>query len=226
MITIGYIRVSTPNQVRDGVSLEMQESKIRAYCDQNDMSLSEIITDAGLSGKNVSGRPGVQRLLGHIKSKKVDSVVIYSLSRLGRSTSDLLQIASLLEKNNITLHSLTEKLDTSSAIGKFFFTLISGLSEMERGLISERTKGALSQKRANGLRISGKAEFGYCFDSEGKILEDEHEQAIIERASELSEQGMSVRKIQSQLAADGYFSRNGKMLSLSTLHRIIRKRAA
>ncbi|MGO8881530.1 MAG: recombinase family protein [Desulfomonilaceae bacterium] len=225
MKVVGYKRVSTQGQVRDGISLELQENKIRAYCELNDLELTEIIEDAGLSGKNVSGRPGVQHLLGLIQGKKIDAVVVYKLDRLGRSTQDLLEIATLLEKKGIALHSLTEKLDTSTALGRFFFTLTGSLAELERMVISERTRSAMSQLRVNRKRISGQAEFGYKFDTDGNVVEDSHEQAIISRIRELSTQGMSIRHIQAELTREGYLSRNGNALSISTIHGILRKAA-
>ena len=225
MKAIGYTRVSTQGQADNGISLEMQETKIRAYCEFNDLDLVEIITDAGLSGKNVTGRPGVQRLLDLIQGKKIDAVVIYKLDRLGRSTSDLLVIAALMKKKNVALHSLTEKLDSSTALGQFFFTLTGALAEMERGIVSERTKSALGQKRANGKRISGQAEFGYEFDADGNVVQNAHEQAIIAKIRQLSSQGMSIRNIQAELTREGYLSRQGNALSVATIHGIMRKAA-
>lgn len=225
MKAIGYTRVSTQGQADNGISLEMQETKIRAYCEFNDLDLVEIITDAGLSGKNVTGRPGVQRLLDLIQGKKVEAVVVYKLDRLGRSTMDLLEISKLLDKKNVSLHSLTEKLDTSTPHGKFFFTLTGALAEMERGIVSERTKSALGQKRANGKRISGQAEFGHEFDADGNVVQNAHEQAIIAKIRQLSSQGMSIRNIQAELTREGYLSRQGNALSVATIHGIMRKAA-
>ena len=225
MKAIGYARVSTQGQVDNGISLEMQETKIRAYCEFNELDLVEIITDAGLSGKNVTGRPGVQRLLDLIQGRKVEAVVVYKLDRLGRSTMDLLEISKLLDKKNVSLHSLTEKLDTSTPHGKFFFTLTGALAEMERGIVSERTKSALGQLKANGRRTSGQAEFGYEFDADGNVVQNAHEQAIIAKIRQLSSQGMSIRNIQAELTREGYLSRQGNALSVATIHGIMRKAA-
>ncbi len=224
MKTIAYTRVSTSLQASDGVSLEMQESKIRAYCKLNDLNLSEVICDAGISGKNLL-RPGIKRLMSLIQAGGVDSIAIYSLSRLGRSTSDLLEMARLLDKKNIAIHSLTEKLDTTSAIGRFFFILTSGLAEMERGLISERTKAALAEKRSKNERINFKAPFGYEFTADGKVVENPHEQSILQIVSELKSQGESIRNIQRRLTKDGYLNRNGRPFAVSAVHYMLKKAA-
>ena len=83
----------------------------------------------------------------------------------------------------------------------------------------------MSQLRVNRKRISGQAEFGYKFDTDGNVVEDSHEQAIISRIRELSTQGMSIRHIQAELTREGYLSRNGNALSISTIHGILRKAA-
>lgn len=219
---IGYMRVSTTGQVQDGISLEMQEAKIKAYCMLNDLFLSEVICDAGLSGKNLA-RPGVQRLLDLIKSGEISGVVIYSLSRLGRSTSDLLDIAKLMDRKGVIMHSLTEKIDTSTAVGRFFFVLTGALAEMERGLISERTKAALSEKRSKGLRTNFLAPYGCRFTPDGKVIQDSEEQAVLNRVWRLRTTGASVREIQRSLAADGIVNRNGHPFAVSAVHYMLKK---
>ncbi len=224
MRTMGYIRVSTSSQADLGVSLEMQEAKIRAYCLLNDLELTEVICDADISGKTLQ-RPGIQRLLDMIKSGKVNGVVIYSLSRLGRSTRDLLNLKYLVEKKGVTIHSLTEKIDTSTPSGQFFFTLTGGLAEMERDLISERTIAALAQKRSNNERTNFKAQFGYMFTNDGKVIENDREQAILRKVKELQAAGESVRNIQKRLTADGYLNRNGRPFAISAIFYMIKKAA-
>ena len=63
MKAIGYIRVSTDRQAHEGVSLEMQTVKIKQYCELNDLELVEILSDEGISAKNIKGRPGFQKAL-------------------------------------------------------------------------------------------------------------------------------------------------------------------
>ncbi|NOQ19220.1 MAG: hypothetical protein GQ571_04530 [Desulfobacterales bacterium] len=86
---IGYVRVSTDDQAKEGVSLENQEAKIRSYCDLKDLELLEIIEDAGISAKNLR-RPGAQKVIEMAQKKMVDAVVVYKLDRMFRSTVDAL----------------------------------------------------------------------------------------------------------------------------------------
>jgi DNA invertase Pin-like site-specific DNA recombinase len=146
---IGYIRVSTDEQAKEGVSLENQEEKIRSYCDLKDFELLEIVEDAGISAKNLR-RPGAQKVIEMAQKKMVDAVVVYKLDRMFRSTVDALETTKQFDKWGVSFHSIAENLDTKSAMGKFFFTLTAALAEMEREIIGERTRDVLQRKKANG----------------------------------------------------------------------------
>ena len=86
-----YCRVSTELQVSEGVSLEAQQAKAKAWCMANDYTVAEIYIDAGLSGKRADNRPELQRAL--MDCKKGEALVVYSLSRLARSTVDTISIS-------------------------------------------------------------------------------------------------------------------------------------
>ncbi len=142
MKTIGYIRVSTDEQAREGISLESQKAKITAYCELNDLELVGIIEDAGKSGKDLN-REGIQSLITEIKARRIDAVVVYKLDRLSRRVRDTLSLMDIIEKKNIAFHSITERIDTKSAMGKFFLNIMASMNQWERDTISERTKDAL-----------------------------------------------------------------------------------
>jgi len=120
--TIGYIRVSTTEQAREGISLENQRKKIQTYCELNDLQLIEIIEDGGKSGKNLN-REGIQELLTKVKGKSINAVVVYKLDRLSRKVIDTLNLIETFEKAAIAFHSLNEKIDTSTAMGRFFLNI-------------------------------------------------------------------------------------------------------
>lgn len=93
--------------------------------------------------------------------------MVHSLSRLARSTRDAIGIAEALGAAGADLVSITEKIDTTTGMGRFFFTTIAALAQLERDQISERTKAALAHKRAKGERVSGRIPYGY------KLAEDQ-----------------------------------------------------
>lgn len=192
---LGYVRVSTEGQVKDGVSLDAQEAKIRAYCELNNLALLNIYADEGLSGKRADNRPALQEALSLLHAGKADALVVYKLDRLARCTIDALEITQDLDKSGASLHSLTEKLDTGSAMGRFFFTLVASLAEMERGIIAERTSAAHAHKRSLG-EATGHAPFGWNLAADGSSLKaNENEQetlAIIERLQALGQSQQAI----------------------------------
>ena len=84
-----------------------------------------------------------------------DTVVIESLSRLGRSTKDLIELVDLFQSKNVNLVSLKEAIDTSTPTGKLLFTLMSAIAQFERDVIADRTQEGLKSARARG-RIGGR----------------------------------------------------------------------
>ena len=111
MKAVGYIRVSTEDQAREGVSLDNQRAKIQAYCDLKDLDLIEIIEDAGISAKNLN-RPGIKKVLELARAKQIDAIVTYKLDRMFRSTVDALESTKKFDKWGVSFHSLQENLDT------------------------------------------------------------------------------------------------------------------
>jgi site-specific DNA recombinase len=210
MPTIGYCRVSTEDQAKEGVSLDNQKSKIEAYCHLKDLDLSEIIEDAGISAKNLR-RPGIQRVLRLAQKKKITAIVVYKLDRIFRSTVDALETTRMFDKWGVSFHSIEETLDTQSAMGRFFFTLIAALGEMERKIIGERTKAALAHKRAKRESIGGYAPpYGYDLDDTGHLVRNDLEQKGIRLMKTLHEKGNSLRLICRELEANGYRTKTGK----------------
>ena len=225
MKAIGYVRVSTEDQAREGVSLENQKAKIKTYCELKDLDLIEIIEDAGISGKNLN-RPGVKKVLELAKKKEVDAVVVYKLDRMFRSTVDALETTRRFDKWGISFHSIQETLDTQSAMGKFFFTLTAALAEMERGIIGERTKAALSHKRAKNEKTGGDVPFGYNLSSTGHLEPNKAEQKAIRLICELNRKSYSLRAICMELEKEGHRTKTGKTSWNPKTVSMILKRAA
>ncbi|MGO9534061.1 MAG: recombinase family protein [Syntrophobacteraceae bacterium] len=208
MKAIGYIRVSTEDQAKEGVSLEAQEVKIRAWADLNGYSEIEIFTDAGISGSSMDKREGLHGALKVVS--KDDAVVVYSLSRLARSTKDTLEIADMLMDRNADLVSLSEKIDTTTAAGKMVFRMLAVLNEFERDQIAERTKTAMAHKKSKGERV-GSIPYGFILAEDGKtLLENPDEQEVIRFIRECHESGMGYNAISRALSGKGMKTRTGK----------------
>ncbi|MEN6437505.1 MAG: recombinase family protein [Syntrophobacter sp.] len=219
MKAIGYIRVSTEDQAREGVSLEAQEAKVRAWADLNGYDQFDLFTDAGISGSSMEKREGLRAALESVG--KGDALVVYSLSRLARSTKDTLEIADYLIDRNADLVSLCEKIDTTTAAGKMVFRMLAVLNEFERDQIAERTKTAMAHKKAKGERV-GAIPYGFCLANDGKTLEkDPEEQKVVAKVRGLQGDGAGLRAIARKLSQGGFTTRSGRPFDATQIKRIL-----
>lgn len=133
----GYCRVSTEEQV-----LDRQLESLKKYnCDEIFM---EKITGTK------ANRPELNKLKEKVREE--DIVVIESLSRLGRSTKNLLELVEYFKGKKVKLISTKENIDTESATGQLLLTVLSAISQFERDLTVERTKEGLVAARARGRK--------------------------------------------------------------------------
>ncbi|HIE7491032.1 TPA: recombinase family protein [Salmonella enterica] len=148
---IGYVRVSTNDQ-----NTELQRNALEcAGC--------ELIFEDKISGTK-SARPGLKKLLRTLSEG--DTLVVWKLDRLGRSMKHLITLIEELREKGVNFRSLTDSIDTSTPMGRFFFHVMGALAEMERELIVERTLAGLAAARAQG-RIGGRRP---------KLTKEQHEQ--------------------------------------------------
>jgi DNA invertase Pin-like site-specific DNA recombinase len=219
MKAIGYIRVSTEGQAVDGVSLSAQRERIAAWCQVNGFELIATHADEGISGGGMTKRPGVQAAIDAACSEGA-ALVVYSLSRLARSTADAIAVADRLEQSGADLVSLSEKIDTTTACGKMVFRMLAVLAEFERDLVSERTTAALQHKKAQGQRV-GTIPYGWTVADDGTtLLEHADEQRVIDTARGLRTSGFTLAKVQAALTAQDMLNRKGKPFSLPAIHKL------
>lgn len=219
---VAYIRVSTEEQAQEGLSLEAQRAQLQAYCTLRGMELVEIFCDAGVSaGTPLVKRPQGKLLTARLDEKpRIDAIVAYKLDRLFRNTLDCLQALERWERQNIALHLIDmggQAIDTSSAMGRFFMTIMAGVAEMERNMTRDRTIMAMQHKKAKG-GVVGTPPLGFRADEDGMLVEVPHEQAALRRMHELKQQGRSVRQIAKLLNDEGHACR-GRSWHKTSVHR-------
>lgn len=214
---IGYIRVSTSEQASDGVSLDAQRTKIAAWAVANDYEIAAIYEDAGITGTSLDKRPGLKDAIA--RTRKGMALVAYSISRIARSTRDMLQIADQIQTKGADLVSLTEKIDTTTAAGKMVFRMLAVLSEFERDLIAERTTGALAHKKAKG-EVYSPVPLGFEAH-DGLLLPSAAEAEVVAKIRALRSEGHSLQKIAFRLNEDGIVGKNGGRFYASTIRAVL-----
>lgn len=215
---VGYIRVSTKEQAETKLSLLRQEEKIHAYGVTQDLSIARIFNDAAESAKNLN-RPAMKELLAEIESGRIGHVIVYKLDRIIRNVENLGFLLRLFERKKVTLASVSESLDTSSASGRMVVNMLGIIAQWEREIISERTKAALDVKRQRGEPLSGTLPYGSGV-KQGKLIPYEPEQRILRMILKARRDGRGYQDIGDALNEQGIRPRTGARWYASTIRAI------
>jgi DNA invertase Pin-like site-specific DNA recombinase len=223
---ISYIRVSSEEQADSGLGLEAQRQRVAAYCAMKGLHLAEVFEDSAISaGKPLAGRPAGSRLLAAAKKGKA-VVVVAKLDRLFRSVADAANVIADFDKKGIQLVAIAEGFDMTNPYGRAMAQMASVFAELERAMIRERTRSAMSVKRSRGERISGHAPFGWDFGTGDNLVENAREQKIIARMRRLREEGLSYRGIAVRLDDEGILPKRGRRWIHTTVKSILTRNAA
>lgn len=153
-----YTRVSTDEQATQGCSLDAQRASCAAIAAGHGYQVAETLVD-DKSGKDLK-RPGIQRVLAAVEDGSIAGVLIYKLDRLTRSRRDLDDLLPLLDRKGVALVSVSEKLDTSSAMGRFFIAMLGAMAQWERETIAERVTMGIRHRKSQGGFVGGRAPAG------------------------------------------------------------------
>jgi DNA invertase Pin-like site-specific DNA recombinase len=175
MLTVAYCRVSTEEQAEEGFSIEGQADKLRVYAELHDLGDVVVITDPGLSGKNLE-RPGLQRILEMVAAGHVGHVLVWRLDRLSRNLGDLIALADTFGQNNVALHSFTERLDLSTATGRMFYNVLGSFAQFYREQLGENVRMGMHQAIRQGRWIN-RAKTGY--DMRDGVLVPNEQAALV-----------------------------------------------
>jgi len=177
-----YVRVSTEEQAKEGFSIKAQQDKLRDYIKIKGWELYDVYIDDGISGKNITDRPAINRLIADIIKKNVENALVFKIDRLTRSTKDLISLMDLFNENNCAFNSLMESIDTHTPSGRMFIKIIGIFAEFERENIIERVSVALEKKVKEGYTLSCYNNIPYGYSKEiGKrdITVNEEESKVV-----------------------------------------------
>lgn len=144
-----YLRVSTSEQ-----TTENQRRELIAVAERHNWIVVRTFEDAGISGaKSRDGRPGLDALMKAVARREIDMVAAWSVDRLGRSLTDLLELLREMHSKGVDLFLHQQGLDTSTPGGRAVFQMMGVFAEFERAMLRERVVSGLARARENGTRL-------------------------------------------------------------------------
>lgn len=219
-----YLRVSTEEQAKEGYSLGAQKETLEAYCEVHDFQIVKVYTDDGFSGTNIR-RPAYKEMLSEIDSW--DAILVLKMDRIHRNTRNFIEMMDFLKKKHKSFISKQEKLDTNTAMGNFFMTLIQSIAQLESEQIGERTRDGMRQK-AESLEENDDEKrtmgftppFGYRLE-EGRLADDYDEQYVVDLIFQLYSNDETIDSICYSLNRQGLLTRKGNPWNKYNLRNIL-----
>lgn len=148
-----YCRVSTDMQDK---GLDAQKRSVLSFCKQKGYSRDELLIYEDCSTGSNTNRNELHRLRKDIATGKIQGVYVYSISRLSRSLKDLLGLLDLFDTHNVHFESVTESFNLRSPFGRLLVSILGSLGQMEREILSERTKNGLRAAKERGTKLGAK----------------------------------------------------------------------
>jgi len=209
-LALGYVRVSTDEQVNEGASLAAQRAALIAEATRRGWDI-EIIEDEGVSAKNLE-REGLQAALGRLDAGEANVLLAVRLDRISRSVADFSGLIAKAQRRGWDVRLLSPDLDTKDPSGKFTAHVLAAAAEYERELIRVRTREGMAQKKAEGVHVGRPT-----------TLPDD----VIRRILAARADGKSLRVIADALTADAVATaQGGKRWHASTVKAVLGSTAA
>jgi len=209
---VGYLRVSTDEQVVSGLGLEAQRTAITARALALGLRIIAWFTDEGISGTVAPlDRPGLRAALEAIRAGQAGRLMVAKLDRLGRDTLDVLTLDRDAEREGWGITFCDLDIDTATPHGRLMLTQFAGFARFERDLIAQRTRDALAVKKAQGVRLGRPQD----------LPDDIVRRVLRERAD-----GRTLQAIADGLIADGVPTARGGRWQAGTVRHVLNSQRA
>lgn len=228
-----YIRYSSHNQ--DGsYTVEAQHEECMRYIERRGYKFIKQYVDTAKTGKKVAGRDSFEEMIRDAHDKLFDKIVVFTFSRAFRNTMDALNYNfELREKCGVIIESVLEPVDMDSPHGKFSATNLFAMHELQSDIIAGHVKSGMYYAAQEGYYLGGTVNYGYELYGTGEFSRgkerkkyriNEAEAENVREMYRLYASGFSLDYIQEEMARRGVHGRrSGKVMSIQTLARILRK---
>lgn len=214
-----YTRVSTEDQAKEGFSLDAQLDKLRSYCNARDWDIGGEYIDDGYSGRNIK-RPAYSKMMEEIDTWHI--LLVIKMDRIHRNSKNFMLMMEHLKKENKEFVSMSESLDTSTAMGRFVMDIIQRIAQLESEQIGERVYVGMEQKaRTQGGNLGFNIPYGYDY-SDGKLVINQLERTHVEQIFDLYQSGMSMKKIADYFNSKQIPTKQNKTWASQTISKILK----
>jgi len=187
-----YVRVSTEEQAKEGFSLDAQTERLEAHCRFKGWTVSGIYREEGYSGRNTN-RPQYRRMME--EHEQWDAIVVLKMDRIHRNSVNFTMMMDDLRRKGKEFSSTYEKIDTSTAMGRFVMDICQRIAQLESEQIGERVKMGMAVKAKSGTGYMGSGHpYGYVYER-GSLTVVEHEAEVVRDVYSMHAEGMSLRSI-------------------------------
>jgi site-specific DNA recombinase len=214
-----YTRVSTEDQAKEGFSLDAQIDRLRMFAAAQGWIVAAEYIDEGHSGRTTK-RPMYKRMMA--ERDHWDTLLVMKMDRIHRNSRNFMAMMDLLTKEDKDFASVTESLDTSTAMGRFVMDIIQRIAQLESEQIGERVYVGMEQKaKTDGGSLGRPAPFGYEYGAESRFQVVVHEKPWIEGVFGRFQRNQGKQAIANWLNESGVQTRQGKQWTVWSITTIL-----
>lgn len=211
-----YCRVSTDEQAREGVSLDEQQERLKAYCKAMGWSDEVLLfIDDGYSAKSTD-RPQLKRLMTYIENGEISKVMVTKLDRMSRRLLDLLTLIDMFQQHEVAFISISESFDTNTPSGRLTLQVLGAVAEFERERIRERVLDNMFHAANQGKWLT-QSPYGYRLDEKALVIYEPEAKLVRQMYDLYLNQGLGFFAIARQLNEQGIPSRHNKEWSIRSV---------